>query len=123
MQEIAPGIHHWTARHPVIRTRVHSAYVEPARALIDPLLPEEGLAAFEGLARPEVVLLTNRHHYRHSDRFSEAFGCVVRASAAGMHEFEGTERRVEPFAPRPIPAFRPADTETQDILQEQGGEG
>jgi hypothetical protein len=98
MREIAPGIHHWTARHPRIRARVHSAYVAPARALIDPLLPEEGLAAFDGLPRPEVVLLTNRHHYRHSDRFAEAFGCTVRASAPGMHEFEGTRREVEAFA-------------------------
>jgi hypothetical protein len=98
MEQIAPGIHHWTAEHPTIHARVHSAYIEPARALIDPLLPEEGLAAFDGLPRPEVVLLTNRHHYRHSDRFAEAFGCVVRASAPGMHEFEGSGRQVEPFA-------------------------
>lgn len=98
MEEIVPGVHHWTATHPSIHMRVHSAYVAPARALIDPLVPDEGLAAFEGLARPEVVLLTNRHHYRHSDRFAEAFGCRVRASAPGMHEFEGTDRVVEPFA-------------------------
>jgi len=98
MQELAAGLHHWTARHPVIRTRVHCTYAAPARALIDPLVPDEGLEAFDGLPRPEVVLLTNRHHYRHSDRFQRAFGCVVRASAPGMHEFEGTEREVEPFA-------------------------
>jgi len=98
MEEIAPGVHHWTARHPQIVARVHCAYVAPARALIDPLLPEDGLEAFEGLPRPEVVLLTNRHHYRHSDRFAAAFGCAVRASAPAVHEFEGTARAVEPFA-------------------------
>jgi hypothetical protein len=98
MDQIAPGIHHWTAIHPNTRMRSHSAYVEPARALIDPLLPEDGLRAFAEMPRPEVVILTNRHHYRHSERFVQAFGCVVRASAPGMHEFAGSERRVEPFA-------------------------
>lgn len=96
MNEIAPGILHWSARHPRIGVRVHSAYVVPARALIDPLLPEEGLDAFAGLPRPEVVLLTNRHHFRHSDRFAEAFGCPVRASEPSMGDLE--DRGVEAFA-------------------------
>jgi hypothetical protein len=95
MDEILPGIHHWTAFRDTIGMRVHSYYVEPARALIDPLVPEEGLEAFDGLAAPERVLLTNRHHFRHSDRFREAFGCEVLASAPGMHDLEG--RGVTPF--------------------------
>jgi hypothetical protein len=99
MEQILPGIHHWTAFRDTIGQRVHSYYVEPAGALIDPMEPEEGLEAFEGLAgRPRVVLLTNRHHYRHADRFAEAFGCPVLASAPGMHEFEGTRRQVTAFA-------------------------
>jgi hypothetical protein len=95
VDEIAPGILHWSARHPRIGVRVHSAYVVPARALIDPLLPEEGLDAFAELPRPEVVLLTNRHHFRHSDRFAEAFGCPVRASEPSMGDLE--DRGVEAF--------------------------
>jgi len=108
VNEILPGIHHWTAFHERIRQPVSSYYVEPAGVLLDPMLPDEGVEWFEGRARPQQVLLTNRHHYRHSDRFVEAFGCPVRASAPGMHEFEDTDRRVEPFAygDEPAPGIR-----------------
>jgi hypothetical protein len=90
MQEILPGIHHWTALHPKIKTRVSSYYVEPAGALLDPMLPDEGLEWFESReTKPQQILLTNRHHYRDSDRFREAFDLPVRASKPGLHEFEG----------------------------------
>jgi hypothetical protein len=88
MNEIAPGIWHWTAFHDGIGTDVSSYYVEPARTLLDPMTPEEGLEWFEG-REPERIVLTNRHHYRHGDRFREAFGCSVHASEPGLHEFEG----------------------------------
>jgi hypothetical protein len=42
------------------------------------------------------VLLTNRHHYRHSGRLVEVFGVSVHASAPGMHEFSD-EQPVQPF--------------------------
>jgi hypothetical protein len=97
MEEIAPGIWHWSAYHPRIRTQVSSYYVAPAGAVIDPMLPDEGLAWFEERdERPSRVLLTNRHHYRRSDKFVEAFGSEVRASRPGMHEFEGGPE-VRPF--------------------------
>jgi hypothetical protein len=99
MEEILPGIHHWTALHPRIKQRVSSYYVEPAGILIDPMAPKDGLRFFEELdLPPQQVVLTNRHHYRESDRFREAFGCVVRASEPGLHEFEGTGREVEGFS-------------------------
>lgn len=99
MREVAPGIHHWTAFHDGIRSRVSSYYVEPERVLIDPMVPEqEGLDWFESQAAPEQILLTNRHHYRHSDRFVARFGCMVRCSEPGLHEFEGTDRDVRGFA-------------------------
>ena len=88
MKEIVPGIRHWTAFHPNIREEVSSHYVAPARALIDPMLPEEGTDAFEGEDQPERILLTNRHHYRHSDDFRRAFGCPVLCHESGLHEFE-----------------------------------
>ena len=97
MREILPGIHHWTTFHEGIRQRVSSYYVEPAGALIDPMVPEEGLEWFAGRERPQQALLTNRHHYRHSGRFAEAFGILVRASEPSMHEF-ADGRAVEPFA-------------------------
>jgi hypothetical protein len=88
MREILPGIHHWTALHPRIRQPVSSYYVEPAQMLIDPLVPREGLAWFEDRP-PQQVVLSNRHHYRQSDRFVEKFDCIVRCSEPGLHEFEG----------------------------------
>ena len=97
MQEIAPGIHHWTAFHQNIKADVSSYYVEPAGALLDPMLPSEGLGFFEGLdPKPQQILLTNRHHYRDSDSFREAFGCPVRCISNGLHEF-GDEQQVEGF--------------------------
>ena len=89
MEEILPGVHHWTAVHPKINIEVSSYYVERAGALIDPLVPDDGLGWFEQLdPAPQQILLTNRHHLRDSERFAEAFGCQIRASAPGLHEFE-----------------------------------
>jgi hypothetical protein len=88
MKEIAPGILHWTAFHEGIGFDVSSYFVERGATLIDPMLPPGGVEAFRG-REPEVILLTNRHHYRHSDRFAAEFGCPVRCHQAGLHEFEG----------------------------------
>jgi hypothetical protein len=96
MREVLPGINHWSAIHPRIRQPVSSYYLEEARLLIDPLVPREGLEWFADRP-PRQIVLTNRHHYRQSDRFVEAFGCVVRCSEPGLHEFEG-KRAVEGFA-------------------------
>jgi hypothetical protein len=94
MEELLPGIHHWTAYYDSIGERVHSYYVQAAGALIDPMVPEEGMDAFAGLPTPQQVILTNRLHFRHSARFRDAFGCVVRASEPGMHHLapRGVER-------------------------------
>src|SRR5919201_5568888 len=89
MDEILPGVWHWTAYHRGIRQDVHSHFLAGPHALIDPMLPDEGLEWFEGAGRPERILLTNRHHYRHSDRFVEAFGCPVLCHEEGLHEFAG----------------------------------
>jgi hypothetical protein len=97
MKEIGPGIHHWTAVHPRIQVDVSSYYVEPAATLVDPLLPPEGIEWFRSRRAPERIVLTNRHHYRHSDRFQAEFGCPVLASEPGLHEF-GDDRPVEGFA-------------------------
>ena len=88
MKEIVPGVWHWTAFHEGIGFDVSSYFVERGATLIDPMLPEEGTDAFRG-REPEVILLTNRHHYRHSDRFVEEFGCPVLCHETGLHEFEG----------------------------------
>jgi hypothetical protein len=90
MEEIQPGVLHWTAFRDTIGADVHSYMHTPSGTLIDPMEPPEGLDA---IPQPERIVLTNRHHYRHSDRF----GCLVLCHEAGLHEFEGG-REVEGFA-------------------------
>ena len=97
MEEIAPGIFHWTAFRRTIGMRVSSYYVEPAGAVIDPMVPDDGLDVFDGHAPPRQAILTIRHHYRDSDKFAERFGCTVLCSQPGLHEFEGSDREVEGF--------------------------
>jgi hypothetical protein len=87
VEEVLPGVLHWTAHHEGIRQTVHSHFVAGAGTLIDPMLPEDGLAAFEE-RRPERIVLSNRHHYRHSDRFRQAFDCPVLCHESGLHEFD-----------------------------------
>lgn len=88
MQEILPGLYHWTALHEGIRFDVSSYYLADQGALIDPMLPAEGLEWFSD-RKPQAILLTNRHHYRKSGPFVETFGCPVLCHESGLHEFEG----------------------------------
>ena len=96
MEEIAPGIWHWTALHPRIKIEVSSYYLFAERVVIDPIAPSDGLDWFAEHGPPTDVLLTNRHHYRSSAEFAERFGVTVHCVREGMHEFTGGER-VEPF--------------------------
>ena len=96
MNEIVAGIVHWTARHPNIGADVSSYYLVDERVLIDPMEPAEGLDWFRENGPPEHVLLSNRHHYRDSAKFTEAFGATVHASRPGMPEFSD-DQPVEPF--------------------------
>jgi len=97
IREVLPGVHHWTAIHPKIRLPVDSYYIEPARVVLDPMVPREGLDWFERRTTPSQIVLTNRHHLRHSERYAAAFGCPIRCSELGLHEFE-RGAKVEGFA-------------------------
>jgi hypothetical protein len=97
MDEIQPGVLHWTAFHDGIGRDVHSHFHVPSGTLIDPMEPLGGLEALERNGRPQRIVLTNRHHYRHSDRFTAAFGCPVLCNENGLHEFDDG-REVEGFA-------------------------
>ncbi|MBX5469477.1 MAG: hypothetical protein IRZ21_06210 [Thermoleophilaceae bacterium] len=96
--ELAPGIWHWTARHPRIGIDVSSYWLPELRVLIDPVAPAEGIDWFEaeGGGAPETVLLTNRHHWRSCAKLRDRYGVTVRASRPGMHEF-APEQQVVPF--------------------------
>jgi hypothetical protein len=96
VEQIVPGIWHWSAPHPRIKIRVHSYGLPAERVLIDPVLPTAGLGWFEEHAPPTDVLLTNRHHYRSSGDFVDRFGATVRCVREGLHEFSQGEP-VEPF--------------------------
>ena len=97
MDEILPGVWHWTARHPNIGIDVSSHWLDDGGVAIDPLLPDDGLEFFRSRPRaPAAVLLSNRHHYRHSRALVDAFSARVLCSRPGMHEFE-PEQGVEPF--------------------------
>jgi hypothetical protein len=96
VEEIAPGIWHWTARHPHIGVDVSSYFLPEPGVLLDPLAPDEVLDRLEELGPPREVLLTNRHHWRDCPKLIERFGVTVRASRPGMHEFSD-DQPVEPF--------------------------
>jgi hypothetical protein len=90
MDEIQPGLLHWTAYRDTIGADVHSYFHEPSGTLIDPMVPPEGI---DHIASPQRAVLTNRHHYRDSD----AFGVPVFCHEAGLHEFDDG-RAVQGFA-------------------------
>lgn len=95
MEQILPGIFHWTAPNPSIGRKLVSSYwLDEPGVLIDPILPED--AGIEWFAArplpPAAIVLSNRHHYRDSGRISERFGCPVHVPNAGLHAF--TEGRL-----------------------------
>jgi hypothetical protein len=91
MHELAPGIRHWTARHPKIGIDVSSYWLPDLGVLIDPLdVPRE-------IEDVNTILLTNRHHGRSSLEARERFGATVRVPQAGMQDWEG--QPVEPYEP------------------------
>jgi glyoxylase-like metal-dependent hydrolase (beta-lactamase superfamily II) len=96
MREISPGLWHWTARHEHIGVEVSSYYLERERVLLDPMLPPEDMEWLDEHGPPENILLTNRHHDRHSWELRERFGCSVHCVRNGMHELEG-RGPAEPF--------------------------
>jgi hypothetical protein len=97
MDELAAGLWHWTAFRDTIRRTVHSAYDESSHTLIDPMLPDEGVAWFDDHGPPERVLLVNRHHLRHAARFADRFGCTVHCHEAGLWDLYDAPVRVQGF--------------------------
>jgi hypothetical protein len=89
MREVLPGVYHWTARHPKIHVEVSSYWLDEHGVLIDPLTPPDvGVDWFaQRPVKPGAIVLSNRHHYRHSGELAQAFGCQVYCNRAGLHEF------------------------------------
>jgi hypothetical protein len=88
MDEVLPGVLHWTTFHEGIGQPVHSHFYVDGAALFDPRVPEEGIDEIARHGRPEAILLSNRHHLRHAETFATAFDCPIKAHRTGLHEFE-----------------------------------
>jgi hypothetical protein len=100
MREIVPGIHHWTAFRDTIGTDVSSYWIEPARVLLDPMVPDEGLEPFEAVAvRPEQIVLTTGLHTRESQRIADALEIPIRAPREAADRL-GDRLTYEPYADR-----------------------
>jgi hypothetical protein len=98
MQEIAPGIVHWQAYHDGIHAHVSSYMSIDGGVVLDPMPPREGFGALaEQYGDPQIVILTNRHHYRHAAELVASFGAIVHCHELGMHAFTDSQH-VVPFA-------------------------
>ena len=90
MQEITPGIRHWTAVHPKIGWVVSSYWLPGLRVLLDPLeVPEQ-------VDDVDEIVLSNRHHRRSAFEARDRFGAAVRVPRVGLHEFADDDL-VEPY--------------------------
>jgi hypothetical protein len=98
MDEIVPGILHWTTFHDGIGQTVHSHVHTPSGAVFDPRLPEAGSAeALSHAVLPTVVLLSSRHHLRHSEAIASAFEVPIKVSPPGLDDLKD-EPDVETFS-------------------------
>jgi hypothetical protein len=97
VDEILPGLAQWSAFHEGIGREVYSCFAVSSGTLIDPMEPAEGVEAISALGRPRRIVLTNRHHYRHSARFAAEASCPVLCQEAGLDHF-GDDRPVEGYA-------------------------
>ncbi|HEX8103279.1 MAG TPA: hypothetical protein VF533_11750 [Solirubrobacteraceae bacterium] len=121
MQEIAPGLYDWTTFHEGIRSPVHSHLHVPSGTLIDPRVPEGGVAVIGEVTRPARIVLTNRHHLRHAQAFVDAFRCEVLCEERGLHEFAGGAVGVRGFAAGDVLAPGVQSVEVGAITPEEVG--
>jgi hypothetical protein len=99
MNEIAPGIFHWTAPHPRIKMDVASYYVADSSTVLDPMVPPgAGLDWFRDGREPQRIVLTNRHHHRDAQQWVDAFGLgPVLVPESGLHEYEDKDLEVQGY--------------------------
>jgi hypothetical protein len=90
VHEIAPGIRHWTAKHPKHGLEVSSYWLPGLKVLLDPLGVPDDVDAVEE------IVLSNRHHKREAFEAAERFGAPVKVPRVGLHEF-GDGEPVDPY--------------------------
>ena len=84
MDEVIPGILHWQARHPNIKTDVSSYLLTDTATALDPILPSGEGPDWLGHEVGQVVL-TVRHHLRSASDF----GVPIVVHRSGLREVEG----------------------------------
>jgi hypothetical protein len=94
MQEITPGIRHWTAVHPDIGWTVSSYWLPDLRVLLDPLDVPGGVDGVDH------IVMSNRHHTRSCAEASERFGATVHGPGGEPYEFG------QPFVDGAITAYQ-----------------
>lgn len=81
MEELAPGVRHWTATHPNLGIDVSAYWLPGLRLLLDPIaVPDE-------VEEVDHILLSCRHHLRDCLEAAERFGATVCAPRTGMHDY------------------------------------
>jgi hypothetical protein len=96
MQEILPGLFHWTSFHEGIGSNVSSYFVRPAGVIVDPRLPDEGAAVFGELGDPQQIVLTTGLHRRHSEQIAQELGIPIRAPLQARERL-GDDLDFEPY--------------------------
>jgi hypothetical protein len=90
MEELTPGIRHWSARHPNIGSEVSSYWLPGLRVLLDPLdVPGE-------VDEIDEIILSNRHHKRSAFEARERFDAVLRVPRTGLQDYSASDP-VEPY--------------------------
>ena len=90
MEELTPGIRHWSGRHPNIGWEVSSYWLPGLKVLLDPLdVPGE-------VDEIDEIILSNRHHKRSAFEARERFDAVLRVPRAGIHDYSPNDP-VEPY--------------------------
>src|SRR4051794_14154796 len=92
MEEILPGVQHWTTRHPDLGMDVSSDLLTETGTAIDPLLPAGEGPDWIGADVRDVVVTIALH-----TRSAQAFGLPVHAPRAGLHRWEGRGIDVAPY--------------------------
>jgi len=90
VEEIAPGLYHWSLQDDRIHTETHSYAIatDDGTVLIDPLPLEED--ALKSLGDIRAICLTGRFHQRSAWRYQKQFGVPVYAPT-GAEGLEGTQ--------------------------------
>jgi glyoxylase-like metal-dependent hydrolase (beta-lactamase superfamily II) len=101
MNEIMPGVFHWTARHPKTGSDASSYFIAESGTVLDPMIPPDvGLDWFQGDHAAQSIALTNRHHDRDAAAYCDTLGLnPVLVPESGLHEFEGKDLDVRGYAP------------------------